>query len=78
MGFFLFLLTLSGPAFSVIRQAGVGGGGGLRGPDAKSQGCHQPIEAKFCLSQYSHESMPDAKFDSGSFSSFVAEERNES
>ena len=27
-------LTLSGPAFSVIRQAQ---GGGLRGPDAKNQ-----------------------------------------
>ena len=28
------LLTLSGPAFSVVRQAR----GGLRGPDAKNQG----------------------------------------
>ena len=28
-------LTLSGPAFSVVRQAR---GGGLRGPDAKNQG----------------------------------------
>ena len=28
-------LTLSGPAFSVVRQAW---GGGLRGPDAKNQG----------------------------------------
>ena len=31
------LLTLSGPAFSVVRQAR-GGGGGLRGPNAKDQG----------------------------------------
>ena len=30
-------LTLSGPAFSVVRQAR-GGGGGLRGQDAKNQG----------------------------------------
>ena len=29
------VLTLSGPAFAVIRQAR---GGGLRGPDAKNQG----------------------------------------
>ena len=29
-----FPLTLSGPAFSVVRQAR----GGLRGPDAKNQG----------------------------------------
>ena len=28
-------LTLSGPAFSVVRQAR---GGGLRGPDAKNRG----------------------------------------
>ena len=31
-------LTLSGPAFSVVRQARAGGGGGLRGPDVKNQG----------------------------------------
>ena len=30
----LFVLTLSGPAFSVVRQAR----GGLRGPDAKNRG----------------------------------------
>ena len=30
--------TLSGPAFSVV----------LRGPDAKNQGYHQPIEMKLC------------------------------
>ena len=35
--FIYFDLTLSGPAFSVVRQARGGGGGGLRGPDAKNQ-----------------------------------------
>ena len=40
-------------------------GGGLRGPDAKNQGYHQPIEMKLY-----HKSMPDAKFESGSFSIF--------
>ena len=34
---FLHFLTLSGPAFSVVRQVGGGGGGELRGPDAKNQ-----------------------------------------
>ena len=67
--FRLAILTLSGPAFSVFRQAQGGGGGGLRGLDAKSQGYHQPIEMKLCMSQNSYESMPDAKFESGSFSS---------
>ena len=67
----LLVLTLSGLAFSVVRQAwGGGGGGGLRGPDAKHQGYHQPIEMKLCIHQYSHKSMPDAKFESGSCSSF--------
>ena len=66
----LIFLTLSGPAFSVVRQAW----GWLRGPDAKNQGYHHPIEMrvemKLCVSQYSHESMSDAKFESGSFSSY--------
>ena len=44
---------------------------GVRGPDAKNQGYHQPIEMKLCMNQYSHESMPDAKFKSGNFSGFV-------
>ena len=52
--------------FSVVRQAQ----GWLRGPDAKNQGYHQLIEMKLCVRQYSHESMPDAKFESGSFTSF--------
>ena len=30
-----------------------GPGGGLRGPNAKNQVYHQPIEMKHCLSQYS-------------------------
>ena len=47
------------------------GPGRVRGPDAKNQGYHQPIEMKLCMSQYSHESMPDAKFKSGNFSGFV-------
>ena len=46
------------------------GGGGLRGPDAKNQGYDQPIEMKFRMSNYSHKSMPDAKVEYGSFSSF--------
>ena len=36
----LIALTLSGPAFSVVRQARDGEGGGLRGPDAKNQSSH--------------------------------------
>ena len=59
-------LTVSGPAFSVVRQAR-----GLRGPDAKNQRRHQPIEMKLGMSHYSHKSMPDAKFESSSFSIFV-------
>ena len=51
-----------------------GGGGGLRDPGAKNQGHHQPTEMKLCMSQYSHESMPDAKFESGCFSSFGADD----
>ena len=51
-------LTVSGPAFSVVRQARGGGGGGgkLRGLDAKNQGQHQPIEMKLWMSHYSHKS----------------------
>ena len=42
------VLTLSGSGFSIVRQAEGGGGGveGLRGPDAKNQAQHQPIEMK--------------------------------
>ena len=52
-------LTISGPAFSVVRQARMGGG--PQRPGCQNQGYHQPIEMKLCMSQYSHESMPDAK-----------------
>ena len=60
------VLTLSGPAFSVVRQAR----GGLRGPDAKNRSEHQPIKMKFGMSHYGHKSIPDAKFESDSSSSF--------
>ena len=56
-------LTLSGLAFSVIHQAGGGGGGG-------GQGYHQPVAITFRMSHYILKSMPDEKFESGSFSSF--------
>ena len=44
--------------------------GGLRGPDAKNQSKHQPIEMKLGMSHYGHESIPDAKFESDGSSSF--------
>ena len=43
-----------------------GGRGRLRGPDAKNQGYHQPIDTSY----YRHKSMPDAKFESANFSIF--------
>ena len=61
------LLTLSDPAFSVVRQ---GRGCGLRGPDAKNEGYHQQIEMKVCTSHYSHKSILDANFECGSSSGF--------
>ena len=36
--------------------------GGLKGPGAKNQGQHQPIEMKFCMNHHIHKSIPDAKF----------------
>ena len=39
-----------------------GQGGSARGPDAKNHNHHQSIEMKYCMSHYSHKSMPDAKF----------------
>ena len=63
---FIIILILSGPAFSVVRQAR----GGLRGPDAKNQGKHQPIDMKLCMSHYIHNSIPHAKFEADSSSSF--------
>ena len=60
-------LTLSGPAFSVVHHARIGGGGGVRGSNAKNHSYHKPIKIIFCMSHYSHKSMPDAKFESGGF-----------
>ena len=59
-------LTLSGPAFSVVRQAQ----GELRGPDAKNQSYHQLIEIKLCMGHYIYKSIPDAKFEVDSSFSF--------
>ena len=59
--------NLSGPAFSVIRQAR---GEAQRPGCQKNQGYYQPIEMKLCMSHYSHKSMPDVRFESGSFPSF--------
>ena len=49
---------------------GRGGGGGsvAQMPIKVNQGNHQPIEMKICMSHYSHESMPNAKFESSSVS----------
>ena len=58
-------LALSGPTFSVVRHAR-----GLTGPDAKHQVYHQLIEMKPCMSHYNHKTMPNAKFESSSLSSF--------
>ena len=65
---FSYCLTLSGPAFSFVRQAR--GGRGLRGPDAKNQGYHQATEMKLCMNHYIHKSIPLAKFEVDSSSSF--------
>ena len=46
------------------------GSGGLRGPDAKSQGQLQPIEMQLQMRHYNHKSIPDARFESGSSSNF--------
>ena len=60
------MLTLSGLAFSVVRQAQEW----FKGPYTKNQCYYQLIKMKLCMSQYNYEHMPDAKFESGSFSSF--------
>ena len=44
--------------------------GRLIGPDGKNQAQHQQIEMKLGMSYYSHKSIPDAKFESGSSSCF--------
>ena len=59
----LYGLTPSGPAFSITCQAW----GSEAHADAKNQGCHLPIEIKFCTCHYSHKSMPDANIESSSF-----------
>ena len=61
----IFGLTLSG-----LFSHSSGLRGGLRGPDAKNQSQHQPIEMKLFMSHYSHKSIPDAKFEADSSSSF--------
>ena len=63
-----FRLNLSGPAFSVVRQAP--GGGGLRGLDAKNQSKHKPTELKLCMSHYNHRNNADTKFEFDSSTSF--------
>ena len=60
------LLTLSGPAVSVIHLAW----GGVTGPDAKNQGYHNPMTMKLCMGLKRHKSIPDAKFECGSFPIF--------
>ena len=45
-------------------------GGGVRGPDAKNESEYQPIKMKFGMSHYGYKSIPDAKFESDSSSSF--------
>ena len=40
------------------------------GTDAINQSNHNSIEMKFCMRHYSHKRIPDAKFESGSFSIF--------
>ena len=51
------------------RLLGSGGGGGLRGPDAKNQSYHLSIEMKLCMSHYIHKRIPDAKLEADSSSS---------
>ena len=60
---FIWLLTLSGLAFSVVRQAR---GGGLRGPEAQMPKIKVNItliEIKFCMGHYVYKSILDAKFE---------------
>ena len=69
-------LTLSGPAFSVVRLArhggleAQGGGGGPQRPRCQKSRFHQPMKMKLRMSHYGHKSMPDAKLESDSFSIF--------
>ena len=61
----LIALTLSGPAFSVVRQAREGGS------EAQMLKTKVNINMNPCISHYTHKSIPDAKFEAGSSSSFV-------
>ena len=56
--------------FLYLTLSGLGRGEGLRGPDAKNQGYHQPIEMKLCMNHYDYKCMPDTKFEFGNLSSF--------
>ena len=53
----------------MVRQALGGGGGRAQRPRCQNHGYNQAIEIKFCISHYSHKSMSDARFESGSLSS---------
>ena len=68
-------ITVSGPAFSVVRHAGGGGEGGRveRGAEAqmpKIKVYINRIEMKLGVSHYDHKSIPDTNVESGSSSSF--------
>ena len=66
----LTILTLSGLAFSVVHQArGRGGSSEARMPKIKVN-IMQPIDMKLCISHYIHKSIPHAKFEADSSSSF--------
>ena len=65
----LIALTLSDPAFSVVCQVRDRGGGG--GSEAQMLKTKVNINMKPCMSHYTHKSIPDAKFEAGSSSSFV-------
>ena len=39
-------------------------------PRCQKSNYHQPTEMKLCMSHYSYKSIPDEKFESGSFSIF--------
>ena len=63
-----FVITLSGAAFSVVRQARGGGGGAQRPGCQKSR--LTSIDMKLCMSHYIHKSIPHAKLEADSSSSF--------
>ena len=65
--FDLIIFNPTGPPFQSFARPG---GRGLRGPDAKNQHQHQPIEMKLSIGLYILKSIPDAKFEADSSSSF--------